>query len=360
MDKKYEYFVKKINQAIKDKNFQEAKYYYEKAISFAGQLPEIESYKSTIDDGILSIPNKLDEEQNKKPHKPKTINEKLIIIPIVIMGIIGFLIYFFVDVYPVNHLISVLDGTWYQGDVSTSHSEGLKLNISDQGDRKIKIKYEKNGGGTIDTIEGKIINGHTISVYGFDNVPIEVTFEEKNEIVVFSPSFLDLSKTSRWKKYDIFGDNEVFNVTNSNSSNENDELIDTSNNTSIDNTSKNHNVDSNTNTIPCANGHNWVEVAKTVHHEEVGHYENVVVNYISLEKYQCSYCEDEKWYNSLDEITPHFSSVHGISNRDQILQCCYTSYDRKPVYEKRWVVDQEAYDETVTTGYKCSVCGKTK
>ena len=30
------------------------------------------------------------------------------------------------------------------------------------------------------------------------------------------------------------------------------------------------------------------------------------------------------------------------------------------VTEQRWVVDQNAYDKTVTTGYKCSVCGATK
>ncbi len=29
------------------------------------------------------------------------------------------------------------------------------------------------------------------------------------------------------------------------------------------------------------------------------------------------------------------------------------------VYKKKWVVDKKAYDETITTGYKCS-CGATK
>ena len=30
------------------------------------------------------------------------------------------------------------------------------------------------------------------------------------------------------------------------------------------------------------------------------------------------------------------------------------------VTEKKWVVDKAAWDETVTTGYKCSSCGTTK
>ena len=30
------------------------------------------------------------------------------------------------------------------------------------------------------------------------------------------------------------------------------------------------------------------------------------------------------------------------------------------VYEDKWVVDKAAWDETVTTGYKCSGCSATK
>ena len=30
------------------------------------------------------------------------------------------------------------------------------------------------------------------------------------------------------------------------------------------------------------------------------------------------------------------------------------------VYDKKWFVDKAAWDETVTTGYRCSSCGETK
>lgn len=30
------------------------------------------------------------------------------------------------------------------------------------------------------------------------------------------------------------------------------------------------------------------------------------------------------------------------------------------VYETQWIVDCPAYDETVVTGYRCSLCGKEK
>ena len=34
--------------------------------------------------------------------------------------------------------------------------------------------------------------------------------------------------------------------------------------------------------------------------------------------------------------------------------------DHPAEYETRTVVDKEAYDETVVTGYKCTICGATK
>ena len=30
------------------------------------------------------------------------------------------------------------------------------------------------------------------------------------------------------------------------------------------------------------------------------------------------------------------------------------------IYQDKWIIDKAAWDETVTTGYKCSGCGETK
>lgn len=116
-------------------------------------------------------------------------------------------------------------------------------------------------------------------------------------------------------------------------------------------------------TNPCKNGHTWLSITETVHHDEVGHYEDVLTGYESVDKYHCasSDCDDSLWFYSYDELSNHYATVHGITvSRDQMISMCYTDHELEPVYEKQWVVDSEAYDETVITGYKCSVCGKTK
>ena len=95
MDKKTEYFVKKIERAINDGNYTEAKIYYDKATLYLGQIPEVVSYKSTIDSEIKRTkPNKQDSEDVSGIRKRKPINEALIILPIMALVIIGYLIYF--------------------------------------------------------------------------------------------------------------------------------------------------------------------------------------------------------------------------------------------------------------------------
>ncbi len=105
---------------------------------------------------------------------------------------------------------------------------------------------------------------------------------------------------------------------------------------------------------PCANGHNWVAVTEKVHHDEVGHYESVMIKEES-QWYKCPVC-GETFY-SLNSYYSHFDSAHSDTS---FLRNDYT-HGRIPAdYEKKWIVDKKAYDETVTTGYRCSVCGQRK
>lgn len=112
---------------------------------------------------------------------------------------------------------------------------------------------------------------------------------------------------------------------------------------------------------PCDNGHTWAPVTETVHHDEVGHYETVE-HQRTVTKYKCPVCY--KKFASLDLYYAHFDSVHTPSyNGDPIraLRNQYTTANEFETYStNEWVVDRSAYDETVVTGYKCSVCGKTK
>lgn len=112
---------------------------------------------------------------------------------------------------------------------------------------------------------------------------------------------------------------------------------------------------------PCAGGHTWVAVTKTVHHDEVGHYETVE-HQRTVAKYKCPVCY--KKFASLDLYYAHFDSEHAPSySGDPIraLRNQYTTSNEIETYTtNEWVVDTAAYDETVVTGYKCSICGKTK
>ena len=116
-----------------------------------------------------------------------------------------------------------------------------------------------------------------------------------------------------------------------------------------------------TNTTPSASAckHNWEPQTKTVHHDEEGHYETEE-KAKKVTKYKCAVCY--KLYTTLDDYYSHFeahteasgSSIDILRERYEIVED-WEYYD-----EKKWVVDKEAYNETVITGYKCSICGEKK
>ena len=112
------------------------------------------------------------------------------------------------------------------------------------------------------------------------------------------------------------------------------------------------------NSNPCANGHNWVAVTKTVHHGEEGHYETVT-KYESVQKITCPCCTST--FDTYASYTTHFQKhINADPNTKYIMDSYGKTTVREPYTEKEWVVDAKAYDENVVTGYKCSVCGKTQ
>lgn len=106
----------------------------------------------------------------------------------------------------------------------------------------------------------------------------------------------------------------------------------------------------------CSGKHNWEPIVESFYHEPIGHYVNDIVGYDSVDKYYCSYCEDEKGYSTFDDVVNHFRSVHSISDKDQIRQLCYTSSETVPVYGEKWNVDREGYYEDLLVGQRCLVC----
>ena len=107
--------------------------------------------------------------------------------------------------------------------------------------------------------------------------------------------------------------------------------------------------------------HNWVAQTKTVHHEEEGHYEDVDRSR-PITMYRCPMCY--KNHYSLYLYYTQFDTIHVPSYpgdpigmfRDQYT----TDIEYEHYTERIWVVDREAYDEEVITGYKCSKCGKMR
>lgn len=109
---------------------------------------------------------------------------------------------------------------------------------------------------------------------------------------------------------------------------------------------------------PAKHEHSWAAITSTVHHEATGHYETQVV--------QAAY--DEPIYESRSICNGCGADI--TSNIDHIFECDPGSFSNKKVQvgtkhhdavtKQVWVQDSAAWDETVTTGHKCSGCGKTK
>lgn len=114
------------------------------------------------------------------------------------------------------------------------------------------------------------------------------------------------------------------------------------------------------NNAPCANGHAWTELWETVHHEEVGHYEEQETDAIRITVYKCALCY--KKHESLDDYYTHFDTEHADTDSNiHVFRDRYeTDTEFRSVYGQVWVVDQEAWDEDVLTGYACRRCGEEK
>ena len=302
MNNKVAYFVEKIKYALNNNDYAQAKMYFDKASLYVGDCQEIAEFKQAIDKGlekaILTEP-KTEEIEIKKR---KTINEKMIIIPVVLIGIIGYLIYYFTSIYPINHLDKyLLGGTFYQGDVTGGYSsDGVYLEFKDQvEDHTYEIYYRQSGGSLIATLDCEVINGHEITVDGYT---IQVEFDD--DYITFSPSFVDVSDRSIWRtdreggtndKSGNFSDNNSYNSsnnitdnysskkdTNSSSSAEPDESSNPASSEQSDSAQNNTSTPSNNNNStskpssttqttskptvnkdPCANGHSWQDATCT-------------------------------------------------------------------------------------------------
>lgn len=116
--------------------------------------------------------------------------------------------------------------------------------------------------------------------------------------------------------------------------------------------------------IPSTGNHNWVEGTTVVHHEALGHVEEVQVQTgttAGYTVYSCGICGAS--FDTPSGVSEHCKSFIGVDNTHVGARTVMTDYPGEPVYETQaqWVVDVQPWDEVVGTGtYTCSVCGATK
>ncbi len=109
-------------------------------------------------------------------------------------------------------------------------------------------------------------------------------------------------------------------------------------------------------TTGSAAGHKWTNITQTVHHEEQGHYEDVQ-DAKKVQKAMCFVCSNRS--DTLEEYYSHFDSTHSEELNAGFLRDRY-EWKEDWVYETVtvWVVDKEAYTETIVTGRLCDICGE--
>jgi hypothetical protein len=118
--------------------------------------------------------------------------------------------------------------------------------------------------------------------------------------------------------------------------------------------------------------HTWKEQFKSVKHEEQGHYETVTVKeawtetvsvYGTQTSYVCNDCGRSFTYSAIwDHIFDEAANGGKGSYSDvtTTVQTGTQTIQHEAQTEKKYVVDQEAYTEKVSTGYQCTSCGATK
>ena len=117
--------------------------------------------------------------------------------------------------------------------------------------------------------------------------------------------------------------------------------------------------------------HNWVPITSVVHHDEQGHNEKILVSeawteeipiYEDKEVAICNGCGADITNNPTEHNMNHMLNGEkgGWHTEWKQVQVGTNKINHDAVYEDKWVVDKAAWDETVTTGYRCSSCGATK
>lgn len=119
--------------------------------------------------------------------------------------------------------------------------------------------------------------------------------------------------------------------------------------------------------------HNWVAVTEQVKHDEVGHWETVVIKetwtesvpvYEEKEVAICNGCGADITNNiqqhMKDNALAGNTACGGWHSEWKQVQTGTNTINHPAVTDKKWIVDKAAWVETVTKGHTCSGCGAKK
>ncbi|WP_368244130.1 hypothetical protein [Clostridium tertium] len=196
--------------------------------------------------------------------------------------------------------------------------------------------------------------------------------EDKKEEVKETESNINMPENST-SSNDININNTNKNNSQSSSSNANSNT--SNNNSSNTSSNTNSNTSSNTNSNT-SNGsthtHSWNPITEQVHHDEVGHWEDVVVKpawtesipvYEDQAREICNGCGADITADPYSHMEQQMDAGNmkcsGFTTEWKQVQVGTNNVNHPAVTEKKWVVDKAAWTETVTVGHKCS-CGATK
>ena len=198
------------------------------------------------------------------------------------------------------------------------------------------------------------------------NLSDEEKKDLENKIAEAEKKVADDNNSSSTEEVASGTSNSDSNSTSSkNDSTENNSTNNNNNNGTVQNKpNDNDTSDSNKHT------HSWNPITSVVHHDEEGHYENVLVSeawteevpiYEEQARSICNGCGADITGNTTEHNRNHvLNGEKGGYHVEYIeVQVGTNKINHDAVYENKWVVDKAAWDETVTTGYKCS-CGATK
>lgn len=198
------------------------------------------------------------------------------------------------------------------------------------------------------------------------NLSDEEKKDLENKIAEAEKKVVDDNNSSSTEEVALGTSNSDSNSTSSkNDSTENNSTNNNTNNGTVPNKPNDNNTsDSNKHT------HNWNPITSVVHHEEQGHYENILVSeawteeipiYEEQARSICNGCGADITGNTTEHNRNHvLNGEKGGYHVEYIeVQVGTDKITHDAVYESKWIVDKAAWDETVTTGYSCS-CGATK